>query len=196
MQHPEVQIPMSQPHPTPQKHHSPNANPNVTVQTCGSHKTRRLRSEIFLHTSTSYVSARFLESDTSRFQAPLQNLPALYRSIADGCERLTTVAIAQTTSREQGSTPRPPELNENPSLRIREKGTTCENGFGRTCRTKSHLQHAQHCLLKGINMACHVQYDKGMQKHYAFAQCCLLRRVWKKAQTRCKSATPGKTASR
>ena len=32
MQHPEAQIPMAQPHPTPQKHHSPNANPNVTAQ--------------------------------------------------------------------------------------------------------------------------------------------------------------------
>ena len=33
---------------------------------------------------------------------------------------LQTVANAQTTSREQGSTPRPPELNKNPSLRTRE----------------------------------------------------------------------------
>ena len=40
---------------------------------------------------------------------------------ANGCERLTTVASAATTSREQGSTPRPPELNESPLLRIREK---------------------------------------------------------------------------
>ena len=40
---------------------------------------------------------------------------------ANGCERLTTVAVPQTTSREQGSTPRPPELNENPSLRIRKR---------------------------------------------------------------------------
>ena len=32
MQHLETQIPMSQPHPTPQKHHSPNANPNVIAQ--------------------------------------------------------------------------------------------------------------------------------------------------------------------
>ena len=36
------------------------------------------------------------------------------------CERLQTVAVAQTTSREQESTPRPPDLNENPSLSIRE----------------------------------------------------------------------------
>ena len=38
----------------------------------------------------------------------------------DGCERLRTVANLETTGREQGSTPRPPELNENPSLRIWE----------------------------------------------------------------------------
>ena len=31
--------------------------------------------------------------------------------------------LRNTTGREQGSTPRPPELNENPSLRIREKTT-------------------------------------------------------------------------
>ena len=41
--------------------------------------------------------------------------------VADGCGRLRTVANIETTDREQDSTPRPPELNENPSLRIREK---------------------------------------------------------------------------
>ena len=52
-------------------------------------------------------------------QNPLQKLPqgerrsALLRTVDNG--------NAQTTSREQGSTPRPPELNENPLLRIREK---------------------------------------------------------------------------
>ena len=37
------------------------------------------------------------------------------------CGQLRTVADAETTSREQGSTPKPPELNENPSLCIPEK---------------------------------------------------------------------------
>ena len=32
MQHPEMQTPMARPHPTPQKHHSPSANPNGTAQ--------------------------------------------------------------------------------------------------------------------------------------------------------------------
>ena len=44
------------------------------------------------------------------------------RTVADGCGRLRTVANIETTDREQDSTPRPPELNENPSLRIRQKG--------------------------------------------------------------------------
>ena len=42
-------------------------------------------------------------------------------ALAPYCGHLRTVANAETTRREQGSTPRPPELNENPSLRIREK---------------------------------------------------------------------------
>ena len=50
---------------------------------------------------------------------PPDRFSARPRTAADGCERLTTVANATTTSREQGSIP--PELNKNPSLRIREK---------------------------------------------------------------------------
>ena len=135
---------MAQPHPTPQKHHSPNAQSQCDcAENCRSHKTLRLRSELILHTSTSYVSTRFLatshESDTSRFQAKLTPKPSpngsglsvLLRTAADGCGRLQTVADgygrlrtvakAETTSREQGSTPRPPDLNENPSARTREE---------------------------------------------------------------------------
>ena len=48
-------------------------------------------------------------------------LPLRLRTVADGCERLRTVADVETTGREQGSTPRPPELHKNPSLRIRKK---------------------------------------------------------------------------
>ena len=76
-QHPETQIPMSQPHPTPQKHYSPKANLNVTAQKTAD-LTKRCAcavksSSTVLHTSTSYVSVstRFLaishQSDTSRF---------------------------------------------------------------------------------------------------------------------------------
>ena len=32
MPHPETQVPMARPHPTPQEHDSPNANPNGTAQ--------------------------------------------------------------------------------------------------------------------------------------------------------------------
>ena len=68
---------------------------------CGSHKTLRLRSEIILHTSTSYIPIRFLaishESDTSRFHpkpspkaSPNGSALALYcerlRAVANGCE--------------------------------------------------------------------------------------------------------------
>ena len=47
MPHPETQIPMARPHPTPQKHDSPNANSQWNcVANCGSHKTLRLCSEM------------------------------------------------------------------------------------------------------------------------------------------------------
>ena len=72
-QRPETQTPTSKPHPTPQKHHSPNANPNVTAQKTA-HLTKRCACAVkssSMHTSTSYVSIRFHaishESDTSRF---------------------------------------------------------------------------------------------------------------------------------
>ena len=58
----------------------------------------------------------------SKSFAQCERHSALLRTVADGCERLTTVANAETTGREQGST-RPRELNENPSLRIREKSS-------------------------------------------------------------------------
>ena len=47
------------------------------------------------------------------------SLSDLPQTAADGCERLRMAAKATATSREQGSIP--PELSENPSLRIREK---------------------------------------------------------------------------
>ena len=86
MQHPERQPPMARPHPTPQKHHL------------------RLRSEINLHTSTSYISTCFHaishESDASRFHPKPSpkvspngsGLSALLRTAADVCGTLRTVA--------------------------------------------------------------------------------------------------------
>ena len=67
-------------------------NPNLQLRRklTVSQNAARLCSEFILHTSSSHVSTRFLaishESDTSR---------------------LRTAAVAQRTSREQGSTPRP-----------------------------------------------------------------------------------------
>ena len=64
---------MSQPHPTPQTHHSPNANPNVTAQKTAD-LTKRCACAVKSSSTlqpTSCVSTRFLatshESDPSRF---------------------------------------------------------------------------------------------------------------------------------
>ena len=83
MPHPETQIPMAQPHPTPQKHDSPNANPNGTAQqtadltkrcTCAVKSSSTLQHLTFPHDSslfhtnlTRHVSIR----------NPLQKLPPM-----------------------------------------------------------------------------------------------------------------------
>ena len=111
----------------------PNANPNVVTQktadlikrcTCAEKFSSTLQHQTFPHVSsllhtnlTRHVSIRTL----SKSFPQRQRLSALPRTAAVGCERLTTAANAQATRREQGSTPRPPELNENPSLLIREE---------------------------------------------------------------------------
>ena len=60
MQHSETQIPMARPHPTPQKHHSPNANPNGAVQkTVDLTKRCACAVKSSSHISTSYISTRF-----------------------------------------------------------------------------------------------------------------------------------------
>ena len=73
---------------------------------------------------------------------PTANGGERLRTVADGCERLRTVANAETKRREQGSTPRPPELNENPSLRIQEN-------WPLTLKHKS-LDPLRLCLLLGV----------------------------------------------
>ena len=71
MPHPETQIPMARPHPTPQKHNSPNTNPNGTAQqtadltkccACAVKSSSTLQHLTFPHDSS--ISH---ESDTSRF---------------------------------------------------------------------------------------------------------------------------------
>ena len=126
MQHPETQIPMSQPHPTPQKHHSPNANPNVTAQKSADLTKQACAvksSSTLQHLMLPHVSPLFPhESDASRFHAKPSPKDSPNRSaVAPYCGRRRTVAVAQTTS------PRahPPEFNENPSLRIRGKLCSC-----------------------------------------------------------------------
>ena len=94
-QQPEAQIPISQPHPTPQNHHP--LSQSDCPENCGSHKTLRLRSEVILHTSSSHASARFLaishEPDTSCFHPkPSPKASANVSTIAQHCGRLQTVA--------------------------------------------------------------------------------------------------------
>ena len=67
MPHPETQIPMAQPHPTPQKTDSPNANPNGTVQqtadltkrcTCAVKSSSTLQHLTFPHDSSLFNFTR------------------------------------------------------------------------------------------------------------------------------------------
>ena len=127
MQHPEPQTLMARPHPTPQKHHSQNASPNGTAQKtaeltkpcpCAVKSSSTLQHLTFPHVSTLY------HTNLTRHVSipnPLQKLPPMAAALAPYCSHRRTVANAETTGREQGSTPRPPELSENPSLRIPEK---------------------------------------------------------------------------
>ena len=69
-----------------------------------------------------------------------------HSATANGCGRLTMVAVATTRSREQNFTPRPAELNENPSLRIREKQQRrrCKEPLRRGCK------HSQKVISKHV----------------------------------------------
>ena len=138
----QLQIPMEQRDSTPPKHHSETAIPDMTTtQTCHFHETLRLCSEMH---HLSCVTYHFLanhnriaaQTDTwhihekSLFRA-LPNGRAIgagfeqLRTAADGCERLRTVADGcgheNNVRRRTQLYPQTPKLNENPSLRIREK---------------------------------------------------------------------------
>ena len=75
------------------------------AENCPSHKTLCLRSESILHTSSSHVVTRFLaishESDTLCFHPKPSPTSPNVSAIA---LHLRTVAVAATTTREQGST--------------------------------------------------------------------------------------------
>ena len=82
----------------------------------GSHEALQMCNKVILHTTTCYVS-----TDTSGFH------PKPVPSIAFG--HLQPVVNAKEASREHsftGFTPRPPEMNENLSLRIRKNATRTE----------------------------------------------------------------------
>ena len=102
MPHPETQTPMARPHPTLQKHDSPNANPNGTAQktadltkrcACAVSSTSTLRHLTFPDVSTLFHTNLIRHLFIGN---PLQKLPQSQRlsarSTADGCGRLRTVA--------------------------------------------------------------------------------------------------------
>ena len=108
MQHPETQIPMARPHPTPQNHDSPNANPNGTAQqtadltkrcTCAVKSSSTLRHLTFPHGSslfhtnlTRHVSIRNLLPKLPPMARPRHHTDGCgrWRTVANGCGRLRT----------------------------------------------------------------------------------------------------------
>ena len=160
MPRPETQTPMARPHPTPQKNHSPNASPNGTAQktadltkrcACAVNSTSIIQHLTFPHVSTLF------DTNLARhvfIRNPLQKLPPMAAALAPYCGGRRTVANAETTCREQDPTPRPPELNENPSLCIREKERhsfpSMRNTVAQTLgmerfKEKKHLHHPFVC---------------------------------------------------
>ena len=84
MPHPETQIPMARPHPTPQKHDSPNANPNGTAQqsadltkrcACAAKRITFLARHV-IFTQITMEQRRKLTRDTS-MKSHLQKLPPM-----------------------------------------------------------------------------------------------------------------------
>ena len=138
MPHPETQIPMARPHPTPQKHDSPNANPNGTAQqtadltkrcACAAKCITFLARHVGVMPITMELR-RKLTRDTS-MKSHLQKLPPMAANLRR--DATTTTRRRQTTRDDDkrrhdashantAPTPRPPTINGNPSLRIREKG--------------------------------------------------------------------------
>ena len=92
---------MARPHPTPQKHDSPNANPNGAAQQT---------------------------ADLTSMQSHLQKLPPMAANLRrDDDDKRRETTRDDDRRRHDAShantapTPRPPTINGNPSLRIREK---------------------------------------------------------------------------
>ena len=149
-QHPETQTPMARPHPTPQKHHSPNANPNGTAQKIAD-LTKRCAcavnsTSILQHLAFAHVPTLFHTNLTRHvfIRNALQKLSPMAAALAPYSGRRRTVADAETTRREQGSTPSPTELKENPSLRIWgliDKGMNKARTKKHTTRLKRRLKN-------------------------------------------------------
>ena len=108
MPHPDTQIPMARPHPTAQKHDSPNANPNgnIPTQTCHFHETLRLCSEmhhvscatchfranhnvIAAQTDTCHIHEKSLAKASPNGRA-IETSYGRLQTVAKGCKRLRT----------------------------------------------------------------------------------------------------------
>ena len=99
----------------------------TTTQTCHFHETLRLCSEMH-HLSCMtyhfYANHNGIAAQTDTRHVHEKSLFGALpngRAIGAGFEHLRTVANTKTTTGEHSSTLRLPKLNENPSLRIREK---------------------------------------------------------------------------
>ena len=116
---------------TPPKHHSETAIPNMTTtQTCHFHETLRLCSDMHHLSCVTYhfhANHNGIATQTETWQVhekslfrALPNGSAIglgfeqLRTVEDGCEHENNVGRTQLY-------PQTPKLNENPSLRIREK---------------------------------------------------------------------------
>ena len=134
MPHPETQIPMARPHPTPQKHDSPNANPNGTAQqtadltkrcACAAKCITFLARHVVVMPITMELR-RKLTRDTC-MKSHLQKLPPMAANLRRDDDDTTTTNDDKrrhdASHANTAPTPRPPTINGNPSLRIREKIT-------------------------------------------------------------------------
>ena len=120
------------PHPTPQKHDSPNANPNGTAQQTADLTKRcacAAKCITFLarHVGVMQITMelrRKLTRDTS-MQSHLQKLPPMAANLRRDDDDTTTTNDDKrrhdASHANTAPTPRPPTINGNPSLRIREK---------------------------------------------------------------------------
>ena len=146
MPHPETQIPMARPHPTPQKHDSPNANPNGTAQQSADLTKRcacaaKCISFLARHVMVMQITMELRRKLTrvTSMKSHLQKLPPMAANLRRDDDDTTTTnddkrretTRDDDTTQAMQTTPRPPTINGNPSLRIREQHTSLVSIFTR-----------------------------------------------------------------